>query len=175
MECRLETDRLTLRPFAASDLDWLHQLWTHADVRRYLWDGIEIGRERAAEEISKSRESFQSHGFGFWAVLLKEDNALIGFCGLRVFGDASDVEILYGIAPGHWGKGLATEAARATLRYGFETCRLAKIYAGADAPNEASIKVMAKLGMTYEGPRTINGIEAVYYSINNSRHEETAP
>ncbi len=76
MESQLETNRLSLRPFNTNDLDSLHRLWTHPDVRRYLWDGIEITRERAAEEIAKSIESFNNRGFGFWALLLKEDKTL---------------------------------------------------------------------------------------------------
>ncbi len=90
--------------------------------------------------------------------------------------EGSDVEILYGIEPARWGKGLATEAAQAILIYGFEACQLPRIHAGADAPNKASFKVMEKLGMTCEGPRTVNGIEAIYYYLNNSSsNEEVEP
>ncbi len=142
MEREFETIRLRLRPFIADDLDHLHHLWINPDVRRYLWDDLEISRDRAAGEIVKSSESLRSRGFGFWALILKDDETLIGFCGLRVFADPADIELLYGIAPSHWGQGLATEAAAAVLNYGFQACRLPKIYAGADAPNRASFRVI---------------------------------
>ena len=165
---QLETVRLTLRPFVAGDLDALHLLWTNAGVRRYLWDDIEISRDRAEAVICASTESFRSRGFGFWSIFFKENNDdLLGFCGLRVFGNAEDVEILYGVHPSHWGRGFATEASEAVLNFGFETCGLTKIYAGGDSPNAASFRVMEKLGMTYDGPRIVNGVEAIYYCLKN--------
>lgn len=168
MERQLETVRLSLRPFVAKDVDDLHQLWTDPDVRRYLWDNLTISRDQAEAEIIKSTESFNNRGFGCWSVFLKEnDAALIGFCGLRVFGTPDEIEILYGIHPSHWGKGLATEAAEAILNFGFQVCRLPKIYAGADPPNTASFRVIEKLGMTYDGLRIVNGLEAVYYCLTN--------
>ena len=164
----LETARLRLRPFVAGDLDALHRLWTNPGVRRYLWDDVEITVDRAEAVVAASSESFDSRGFGFWSIFLRENNEdLIGFCGLRVFGNDEDVEILYGIHPSHWGQGLATEASEAVLHFGFQTCGLTKIYAGADSPNAASFRVMEKLRMTYDGPRIVNGMEAVYYRLNN--------
>lgn len=166
---QLETVRLRLRPFVADDVGDLHRLWTDAHVRRYLWDDLIINHDQAKSEIIKSTESFINRGFGFWSLFLKENNAdLVGFCGLRVFGTLDEIEILYGIHPSHWGKGLATEAAEAVLNFGFQVCRLPKIYAGADSPNSASFRVMEKLGMTYDGLRIVNGLEAVYYSLSNS-------
>lgn len=165
---QLETARLRLRPFIAGDLAALHRLWANPDVRRYLWDDVEITIDRAEVVIAASSESFDSRGFGFWSIFLRENNEdLIGFCGLRVFGNDEDVEILYGIHPSRWGQGLATEASEAVLHFGFQTCGLTKIYAGADSPNSASFRVMEKLRMTYDGPRVVNGIEAVYYRLNN--------
>ena len=148
---RITTARLRFQPFTLDDIDTLHHLWTDPDVRRYLWDDQSISRETAEEVVRGSLASFQEHRFGFWTLRLLENEAPIsGFCGLRFFDDPPEIEILYGVAPAHWGKGLATEAARAVLRYGFEELQLAKIWGGADAPNIASVRVLEKLGMTYE-------------------------
>ena len=76
---------------------------------------------------------------------------MIGFCGLRRLDDASGVEVLYGIAPAHWGRGLATEVAFAVLRYGFEEAGLGHILGIADKENAASRRVLEKIGMTFEG------------------------
>ena len=80
-------------------------------------------------------------------------------------GGASEVEILFGVEPEHWGKGVATEAAGAVLRYGFEDCRLARIYAGADPPNAASVRVIEKLGMKFARKIVVNGVDVIYYAI----------
>src|SRR5262249_23546027 len=94
------------------------------------------------------------------------------FCGLRHFAEdgaeSSEVEILYGVAPGHWGKRIATEAAGAVLRYGLGDRRLAQIYAGADPPNVASFPVIEKLGMKFARKTNVNGVEALYYVLSRN-------
>jgi ribosomal-protein-alanine N-acetyltransferase len=170
---RIETTRLMMRPFAMDDVDELHRLWIDPSVRKFLWDDQVIPRETAVAVVESGIESFLHNSFGFWAISLKDDADLIGFGGLRHFTEdgaqESEVEILYGIAPEHWGKGIATEAAVAILRYGFEDLKLTQIYAGADPPNVASFRVIEKLGMKFARKTVINGVEAVYYVM--SRHD----
>lgn len=84
---RIQTTRLLLRPFSLHDLEPLHQLWADPDVRRYLWDDDTIAREQVVSEIRKSIIDFRKHRFGQWAVLPLGQETLIGFCGLRHFGD----------------------------------------------------------------------------------------
>ncbi len=74
----IETARLRLRPFSLNDVDALHRLWTEPEVRRYLWDGEVIPRERVESLINTSIISFEDHGFGLWAVLRREEESLIG-------------------------------------------------------------------------------------------------
>ena len=73
---------------------------------------------------------------------------------------------MYGITPTYWKKGLATEAAKAVLHYGFEELRVEKIWGGADAPNAASIRVLEKLGMIYEKTVPMPLGEGPYYSLH---------
>ena len=155
-----------MRPLTADDLDALHLLWTDADVRKYLWDDQVISKEQVEEVITNSIDSFETNGFGFWAVLPKDKESLIGFCGFRIFGDAQEIEILYGLAPADWGKGLATEAARAMMRCGFEEHGFDSIYAGADPPNASSFRVMERLGMKYAKRTSIDDVEAIYYVLS---------
>lgn len=156
-----------MRPFTTDDVDELHRMWVDPGVRKFLWDDQVIPRETAAAVVEGSVESFARHGFGFWAACFKDDPALAGFGGLRHFTEdgaaESEVEILYGVAAGHWGKAIATEAARAVLRYGFEETELEQIYAGADPPNAASFRVMEKIGMRFARRMTVNGFETIYY------------
>ena len=110
-------------------------------------------------------DSFESHGFGFWGVRERGKEDLVGFVGLRFVEPGDDVEILYGIAPPLWGRGYATEAARALLSWAFEGAALARIFAGADAPNLASFRVLEKIGMRYGGVRTKAAGETPYWVI----------
>jgi [ribosomal protein S5]-alanine N-acetyltransferase len=172
---RIETARLMMRPFAMDEVDDLHRLWVDPGVRKFLWDDQVIPRETAIAIVESSIESFVNHGFGFWAICFKNDPELIGFGGLRHFtedgGVTSEVEILYGVAPEHWGKGVATEAAGVILRCGFEECELAHIYAGADPPNAASFRVMEKLGMKFARKTTVNGVETLYYVMSRDDYK----
>lgn len=159
----LETARLRLRPCTADDLDALHQLWVDPDVRRYLFDDRIVSREQAEERIRSSLASFLTHRFGLWVVHC--EGLMIGFCGLYLSSTPSEVEILYGIAPSHWGQGLATEAARAVLRYGFEDLRLSCIIGGADVPNVASLRILEKLGMTFVQRKRTDYGEVEYFAL----------
>ncbi|MEW6208376.1 MAG: GNAT family N-acetyltransferase [Acidobacteriota bacterium] len=163
---QIETARLHMRPFTLSDTDDLHRLWIDREVRKYLWDDEVISREVAQEVVRSSVANFEHHGFGLWSVFFKGESALIGFCGFRHFEDPPQIEILYGIAPRHWGAGLATEAARAMIRFGFEENGFERIYAGADPPNRASFRVMERCGMKFEKRMTINDKEAIYYVLS---------
>ncbi|MGH9900270.1 MAG: GNAT family N-acetyltransferase [Pyrinomonadaceae bacterium] len=161
----IETERLCLRPFTPEDVDAVHRLWTDKDVRRYIWDDEAIPRERAAAVIDESRRLFESEGFGLWAASPRAEDALIGFCGYWYFHEPPELQLLYGLAPASWGRGLAAEAARAMIRFGFEELSLDRVVASADAPNEASFRVMEKAGMTFEKRVLMNDRDTVYYAI----------
>lgn len=167
-----------MRPFSADDIDGLHRMWIDPGVREFLWDDQIIPRETAVAIVEGSTDSFAQHGFGFWVVCFKDDPALVGFGGLRHFtadgGEKSAVEILYGITPEHWGKAIATEAARAVQRYAFEETNLKQIYAGADPPNVASFRVMEKIGMKFAGRMMVNGLEAIYYVMKREDYQPDA-
>jgi ribosomal-protein-alanine N-acetyltransferase len=175
MSALIETARLMMRPFATDDIGELHRLWGDPGVRKFLWDDRIIPLETAVAVVESSIDSFAAHGFGFWTICFKNDPKLIGFGGLRHFTDdgaaMSEVEILYGVATEHWRKGVATEAARAVLRHGFEEGELAHIYAGADPPNAASFRVMEKLGMKFAPTIVVKGVEAIYYAMSRDDYK----
>ena len=162
---QIETGRLRMRPLTMNDLDRVHSIWNDASVRRYLWDDKPVSKELAADVLAQSVTSFESDGVGLCGVALKEDDELIGFCGFRFFDDPPEVEVLYGLLPDHWGKGLASEATVAMLRYGFEELKLERIYAGADPPNQASFRVMERAGMRFIKRTEVGGLEAIYYVV----------
>jgi len=162
----IETAQLWLLPFTLDDVDDLHRLWIDPGVRKYLWDDQVISRERAVSVIEKSIVSFHTRGFGLWAVFPRGTDTLIGFCGFWFFRDPPELELLYGVAPNYWGQGLATEMARAMIRYGFQELSFERITASTDALNLASLRVMEKCGMSFEKRAIINGLDTVFYSIS---------
>jgi RimJ/RimL family protein N-acetyltransferase len=161
----LTTERLDLRPLAAADVDAAHALWTDPGVRRYLWDDIVIPRERAQAVIAESERNFRDHGFGLWGVRERGKPALLGFCGFRKGDLMVEPELLCGFLPAYWGKGLAAEAARAALEFGFQRLGLTAVGAATDAPNTASIRVIERLGMTFVRRDTVNGLDTVFYRL----------
>ncbi len=163
---RIETGRLRLRPFTLDDVDDLHRLWTEPGVRQYLWDDQVIPRERVESIVESSLASFEAHGFGLWAVQPEAEQLLIGFCGFWFFHEPPKLELLYGIAPAYWNRGLATEAAKAMIKYGFETLSFERIEASTNAPNQASSRVMEKAGMSFWKREPTNGLDTIYYAIS---------
>jgi ribosomal-protein-alanine N-acetyltransferase len=159
----LRTERLFLRPYRAEDLDALHALWTDPDVRRYLWDDVVIARDLAEEVLRASLALFEQRGFGQWAVFLQGEPDLIGFCGYRLHEDTP--ELLFGLLRTYWGRGLATEAARAVLHDGFTRLGFARVVAATDPPNAASVRVLQRLGMRPAGRGAMGGVEVLRFEL----------
>ncbi|MEM7351679.1 MAG: GNAT family N-acetyltransferase [Acidobacteriota bacterium] len=162
---RIETARLWLRPYRQDDLDVLHTFFTDPGVRRYLLDDEIVPREWVADEIHASTANFEQQGFGQWAIFPRDGEDLIGFTGYRFFHDPPELQLLYGIAPSHWGRGLATEAARAMIRCGFEEHGFDAIVASTDVPNTASVRVMEKAGLRFAKRIEIDGLDTIYYQL----------
>jgi RimJ/RimL family protein N-acetyltransferase len=174
MSVVLNTGRLKLRPIAKDDVDALHALWTDPDVRRYLWDDQIIPRDQVEDIVARSLSSFETEGFGFFALELADRSGeLIGFCGHRRTDDNSQIELLYGIHPRYWGAGLVAEAAHEVLQFGFEHCDFDAVVAATDTPNQQSVRVLQKLGMTFDGRREFHGLDTVFYSMTRSEFFET--
>ncbi len=109
--------------------------------------------DEARSHIQKHIEKYyNNYGFGLWATVLKENNSLIGRCGLlyQEIEGAKDLELAYLLDSNYWGKGLATEAARSILNIGFDRYKSNRIIAVINPQNTASIRVAEKVGMNYE-------------------------
>ena len=154
MDHLLSTERLVLRPVTADDHAALLAHWTQPDVRRFLFDGAALSAAEVAETIEESIGDFAARGFGIWLIelgsaasLVSTAAGLVGTAGLRPLGDTG-LEIFYSLAPGAWGHGYATEAARAVVEYGLGPLALPEVLAEVDEGNAASVAVVTRLGMT---------------------------
>ncbi len=153
----LETKRLHLRPVTLDDLDDLAALWAMPEVMRYLPTEKPRSREQARHELEYMVHHWQEHGFGTYALILKESGKFIGLCVLQHLHVEPDgvtkerlikeVEIGYEIAPEYWRRGLTKEAARAVLRHAFMDLNLPRVVAAIDDANQASRRILLGLGM----------------------------
>jgi RimJ/RimL family protein N-acetyltransferase len=149
----IETARLLLRPFVAEDLDALHDLRSRPEVTRYLyWEPAsrdEVSREldRRVRHRTLEREGETLH----LATVLRGGGAVVGDVSLKLLSRKHEQgEVGFVVHPDHQGLGLAGEAARAMLRLGFEIFGFHRIIGRCDGRNDASARLMRRLGMRHE-------------------------
>lgn len=143
----IATERTVLRPFAASEAADLVVLFRTPEVRRCLLDDTLVSAAWVHDEILASDARFASSGTGLWSIRLEGDASVIGFVGFREFFDPPQLQLLYGLLPAYWSRGLATEAAARVCDHAFRELDFSQITAATDIPNEASAKVLLRLGM----------------------------
>lgn len=141
------TEHLVLHPVTADDHAVLLAHWGAPDVRRFLFDGAMLSAAEISEAIEDSTRDFGRAGYGLWLIHEKDPAGLVGTTGLRPLEDIG-LEVFYSLAPGSWGKGYATEAARAVLDHALGPLGLPEVLAEVDEGNTASIAVIERLGMT---------------------------
>lgn len=147
------------------DLNDVAAIFSNPRVMKYLGQSCKpLSREETREILESMIRFWQNKGYGRMAIISKENNKLIGVAGLRYFQD--NPELFYLLDEPYWGKGLATEVARAILEYGFETFDFPRIIAIARPANAATLKVLDKLGMSFEKVNVIIGVRAFRYAIS---------
>jgi len=160
----LQTERLILREFDEGDAAAFYVLGSDPAIIRFTGDPGLTSIEHAREVLrSHPLADYQKYGFGRWACLHKETGAIIGFAGLKYLEDLKEVDIGYRLVPAHWGAGLATEAGRAVLDYGFRELHLEEIIGLADPANVASVRVLEKLGFSFDRMMEYGGSNVARY------------
>jgi ribosomal-protein-alanine N-acetyltransferase len=162
---QLETERLLLTRLRIDDLEWLVTMRGDPDVMRYIGGEGAVSREKTVERVDRYLKCWEEHGLGMFGIRFRGEAEAVGWAGLQPLEQTGEIEVGYAFGKPAWGRGLATEAARAAVEWGFGEHGLERIVAVASPENSASRHVMAKLGMTYEGLRFRYGTECVYYSI----------
>jgi [ribosomal protein S5]-alanine N-acetyltransferase len=146
----LDTERLTLREFTLEDAQLFIDLNSNPNVVRYTGDGAIETLEKAKEILTTITFPQYENNLGCWAVHLKKGNEFIGWCGLKYISQLNEIDLGYRFFEHHWGKGYATESAKAVLTYGFETLKLDEVVARAAIENINSVNVLKKIGMRFE-------------------------
>jgi RimJ/RimL family protein N-acetyltransferase len=154
----------------------LHLISNETGVRRFLWDDRPVEMATIQDLISRSTRMFSTEGIGLFGIRKHGSESLIGFCGLVRFAGMNEPELAYELTPRAWDDGLATEASVACLRHALTGGGLARVIAGVDAENAASLRVIEKLGMSAAGRLNSNVPEASYYAVSReqffARHGE---
>lgn len=170
-----ETERLVMRRFVESDLEYVAAMRADKDVMRYI--RAPQNRNESANWIELINSRWEKEKIGFCALFKKQTGEFVGWCGLWILAETGETEVGYAIAKDFWGEGYAVEAAYAFLDYAFNKLKLKKIAAVADPKNTGSRRVMEKLGMDYDGTGIYYNKILVRYRITKdefNRNRKTA-
>lgn len=163
----IETERLLIRPFTRDDIEPAYLMNLDTDVSKYTGDGGVVSKEETERRIIEDvLGDYQKHGYGRLAVELKSEKTFIGFTGLKYLEDLKEVDLGYRFMKKYWGNGIATEAGKASINFGFEALGLDKIIAMVLPENQASIRVLEKLQFEYEKDFIEDNLLAKIYSLS---------
>ncbi len=172
----VETVRLILRMFRPDDLDDLAHIFSKRKVMRYLGiSGGPITRGETDHALTSIINHWHRHGIGRWAVEHKVERKLIGYGGLRWFEQDAEgegrPELVYLLDEPYWRRGLATEIARACLKFGFVHRGFGQIVAMTKPGNLVSRHILEqKLHMRHVGEKRLFGIDVVQYEISSTEY-----
>jgi RimJ/RimL family protein N-acetyltransferase len=165
----LETERLRLRPFRLGDFDDYAALCGDPEVSRYL--SVRLSREQSWRHLAFLIGHWELLGYGMWAAEEKETGELVGRIGFADPDGWPGCELAWALARRWWGRGYATEGARAALDYAFRVLRKDRVISLIVAENHASIRVAERLGETPQGRTGALGKEHLIYGIGREGYE----
>jgi Acetyltransferases, including N-acetylases of ribosomal proteins len=165
-----ETKRLILREVLPEDEVGFYELDSDPDVHKYIGSQTIDNIEEARETIRFIRKQYIDNGIGRWAVIEKSTNNFIGWSGLKLIKTQTNnhinyYDLGYRLIKRYWGNGYATEAAFASLNYGFDKLALEEIYADANIENAGSNNVLKKVGFRLIETFEKEGIMNNWYQI----------
>ncbi len=169
-QIHLQTDRLLLREIVFNDVDNLFELDADPEVHRYLGNKPVTSKEQVIEVIANIRRQYEENGIARWALIDKHTGAFMGWSGLKYItetfnGHVNYYDIGYRLMKKYWGKGIATESAKAVLDYGFTYMNIPAVYATASVDNLGSNKVLQKIGLQSSGQCYYEDILCNWYAL----------
>jgi len=180
MKIFVETERLILREILPTDVDGLFKLDSDPEVHRYLGNKPVTGKGQILDVINFIRQQYIDNGIGRWAIIDKENNDLIGWTGLKFVTEITNnhknyYDLGYRLIKKYWGKGIATETALASLEYAFNKLNIDEVFAMADCENDASNKILKKVGLNFIETFDLDGIKHSWYKIDRKEFENKKP
>ena len=162
MDKVIDTGRLILRRFTLDDLEAFFALGSRPEIIRYVQSTPLASIEEAREFMAAAPlRDYATYGYGRFACVWKETGAVIGFSGVKYVPEIGDTELGYRFLPEFWGKGLATEAGRASIDFARSDLGLTRLVALVHPDNVASAGVLAKLRFTIERQLRFSGLKDV--------------
>jgi RimJ/RimL family protein N-acetyltransferase len=161
----IETPRLLLRPFLRSDGPAAFGWFGDARVMRYTPSGPDVSLQQTEARIAEYERHQAAHGFSKWVVLDRETRRPIGDSGLLVLPESGNIDLGFRLAVQWWGKGIATEAARAWVRAAFDHFAMPRLTAFAHPDNHTSLRVLEKLGFRRERAAVVMGMQSLVFSL----------
>jgi RimJ/RimL family protein N-acetyltransferase len=161
----IETERLIMRSYKAADLEPYYEMMADPDITRYLFPGTPMSRLDAWRSIAGMAGHWILRGHGQWALEEKETGEFVGRCGIIEPEGWPDKEVGWVLHKKAWGKGYATEAAKAAVEHGFNHLRLERIISLIQSGNTPSVAVAERIGESYKEGINLYGKEADVYEI----------
>ncbi len=174
---QLETNRLIMRPFEERDAEGLFLLDSNPEVMKYVGGVVSTKIEQSQQMIEFIQKQYKENGVGRLAVIEKSTNTLIGWSGLKyltseINGMKNVYELGYRFLPEYWGKGYATETARAALNYAFNEIKTDVVYAMAVTENTGSNRVLQKLGFEELGTFLDDSDLCYWYRLKKENYKQ---
>ena len=164
----IETPRLRLRPFHATDASVAYPWLTDAEIMRYMPTGQDHTLQQVEARLARYIAHQDRHGYSRWLIFDRATGEPIGDAGLLTLPETGEIELGYRLVKPRWGQGLATEAAQGWLAYAFDHLGLTDLIAFSHPANSASVRVMQKCGFHLRRHDQVGGMEVVVYGIQRS-------
>lgn len=171
MKVFAETDRIILREITLEDIPMMYKMDSDPEVHKYLGNKPFTDISESEENVRFIRQQYINNGIGRWAVVDKESGEFVGWGGLKfitspIANRNHFYEVGYRFLKAHWGKGYATESAKASLKYAFEELNLENVYAMAHGENAGSRHALQKSGLKITGHFDYEGIKCDWFEIS---------
>ena len=172
MIIHLQTERFILRDLIETDVDGFYELDSDPEVHRYLGNEPVTDKQKLLDVIKYVHQQYIDNGIGRWAIIDKATNEFIGWTGLKLVKEninnqTNYYDLGYRLIRKYWGKGIATETAKASIDYGFNVLKLKEIIATIHCDNVASNNVAKKLGFDFVETFDFDGDLHNWYKLEN--------
>lgn len=175
-----ETERLIIREILPTDVDEMFELHSDPEVHIYLGNDTVTSKEEMIEGVNFIRQQYVDYGVGRWAIIDKKSNEFVGWTGLEFVTKETNnhknyYDLGYRLIKRFWRQGIATESALASLDYAFDKLNTTKVCAIADCENEASNRVLNKVGLKIIETFYLEGVKHNWYEINRTEYKNKKP